>query len=312
MRRCPYPAGHASCSRPDRPRGRRPDCAAGRRLFVRTIDDTFDDRVPGLAAEIAFFVLLSLPPLLLTLLASIGLVGDGSGPHGGRCRDAIRSATSCCASDDDRGVLDRLLDALLRSRLSVPASASCCRLLGVAGAAVVTTAITIAYDLESPAPAGSSACGDSGLTLGAILVGLVVMPSAASPGRRFGARSRTGWVGSPAWPRSGVRLLARRGRAARCSSRRSTTWPRHGGRRFTATCPGPSWPWLLWLAGTVALRVYVGQTIGDAIYQPIAGPIVVLLWLYVSGLAVLLGAELNAAIEAKWPTRRPRRLTRYR
>ena len=51
--------------------------AGFQRLVVRTVVDTFDDHVPGLAAEMAFFVVLSLPPLLLAVLGSVGfLVGD--------------------------------------------------------------------------------------------------------------------------------------------------------------------------------------------------------------------------------------------
>jgi len=45
-----------------------------RRVTVRTVVDSFDDHVPGLAAEMAFFVVLSLPPLLLAVLGSVGFV----------------------------------------------------------------------------------------------------------------------------------------------------------------------------------------------------------------------------------------------
>ena len=39
-----------------------------------------------------------------------------------------------------------------------------------------------------------------------------------------------------------------------------------------------------WLTGT------------DSVYGPLAGPIVALLWLWLTALAVLLGAELNAGL----------------
>ncbi len=42
------------------------------RVGVRTVTDSFADRVPGLAAEAAFFAVLSLPPLLLAILGGIG------------------------------------------------------------------------------------------------------------------------------------------------------------------------------------------------------------------------------------------------
>ena len=42
--------------------------------------DSLDDRLPGLAAEVAFYFLLSLTPLLLVGLGALGYVGDLFGP----------------------------------------------------------------------------------------------------------------------------------------------------------------------------------------------------------------------------------------
>jgi hypothetical protein len=52
------------------------------RLAARTVADSLQDRVPGLAAEVAFFALLSLPALLLMLLGSLGFIADALGPEG--------------------------------------------------------------------------------------------------------------------------------------------------------------------------------------------------------------------------------------
>jgi membrane protein len=60
-----------------------------------------------------------------------------------------------------------------------------------------------------------------------------------------------------------------------------------------------------WLAGSGALRLYGTWILdSDSVYGPLAGPLVGLLWLWVSSFAVLIGAELNAQIEQIWPTRR--------
>jgi membrane protein len=40
---------------------------------------------------------------------------------------------------------------------------------------------------------------------------------------------------------------------------------------------------------------------GTSIYGPLAAPIAVLLWLYLTSLAVLVGAALNAAFDRVWP-----------
>ena len=67
------------------------------------------------------------------------------------------------------------------------------------------------------------------------------------------------------------------------------------------------WAWItpgavaataLWLVSSLIFKVYVAKfTDYDAAYGSVGGVIVLLLWFYVSSLAVLIGAELNAEIE---------------
>jgi membrane protein len=60
---------------------------------------------------------------------------------------------------------------------------------------------------------------------------------------------------------------------------------------------------LVWLAGGAALRLYAIISIqGASAYRGLAAPIVLLLWIYITALAVLVGAELNAEIERAHPT----------
>lgn len=69
--------------------------------------------------------------------------------------------------------------------------------------------------------------------------------------------------------------------------------------------PGALVAMVVWLADSLALSSYTSVTIeADVAYQQIAAPLVVLLWMYVIGFALLLGAEFNAEIENMWPTRR--------
>jgi membrane protein len=53
------------------------------------------------------------------------------------------------------------------------------------------------------------------------------------------------------------------------------------------------------------VRIYAQWTVeSGSTYGSLSAPLVLLLWLYVVGLAVLLGAELNSEIEKLWPSRR--------
>lgn len=53
----------------------------------------------------------------------------------------------------------------------------------------------------------------------------------------------------------------------------------------------------LWILSSLAFRVYVTQMgTYNVTYGAIGGVIVVLLWLYMSSLAILIGAELNSVM----------------
>jgi membrane protein len=73
--------------------------------------------------------------------------------------------------------------------------------------------------------------------------------------------------------------------------------------------PGTVLALLLWLGGSALLRDYVSSTFSDtnstnSLYGGLAAAVAILVWLYVTALAVLLGAALNAAVEQVWPSRR--------
>ncbi|HET9369386.1 MAG TPA: YihY/virulence factor BrkB family protein [Vicinamibacterales bacterium] len=64
------------------------------------------------------------------------------------------------------------------------------------------------------------------------------------------------------------------------------------------TTPGALIATALWLLASVAFKIYVTNfTDYEAAYGTIGAAMVLLLWLYLSSLAVLIGAELNAELE---------------
>ncbi len=66
--------------------------------------------------------------------------------------------------------------------------------------------------------------------------------------------------------------------------------------------PGAVVGTLLWLVISLLFKVYVAKfTDYNAAYGTIGGVIVLMLWFYVSGVAILAGAEMNAEIEHASP-----------
>lgn len=277
----------------------------GVELTIRTVDDSFNDRVPGLAAEIAFFALLSLPPLLLIVIVGIGEVGDLFGQAWrAAVQNSILDSASVVLNDDGMETFrEFVLETLGRdTQRSVLGVGLLVTILSASRAfRVVTTAITVAYDLEATRPAWKNRVWGLALTVGGLLTVLVVGPllvagpdGGATASRLLGGVPGLAEVWAVAyWPGAALLLTVMVAVLYHVAAPWQTP--------FHRDLPGAVLAMVLWLLGTVGLRVYVGQAIGES-YGFIATPLIILLWLYVSAFAVLLGAELNAEIEKMWPT----------
>ncbi len=65
--------------------------------------------------------------------------------------------------------------------------------------------------------------------------------------------------------------------------------------------PGAGIATLLWLIGSWAFGIYVGRFAAyDATYGPLATLIGLMMWFYLTAYIVLLGAEINAALDVEW------------
>src|SRR5215510_7570997 len=70
------------------------------------------------------------------------------------------------------------------------------------------------------------------------------------------------------------------------------------GRKFRWGTPGSTLAVVLWLVMSAGLRWYVNHFANyNATYGSLGGAILLMLWLYLSGVTLLVGAEVNAEIE---------------
>lgn len=283
--------------------------AGSRRLVVRTVVDSFDDHLPGLAAEMAFFVVLSLPPLLLAVLGSVGfVVGDLPEAELRRLEDQILSMLNAFLSESTvNEVLRTPVENLLREGRSDILSVGIVLTLWSASRAtnVLLRTVTTAYDLEDRRAGWKRRLLALGITLTGIVLAVVVLPLLAVGPRLLATALEAAGLGTGLvrfWAVAywgGVLVLAVS----------ALTWLYH-------VAPGWYTPWrrdlpgavlalIVWLIVSWGLRVYTAElasfTADDA-FRGLAAPLVLLLWVYVSAIAVLLGAELNAEIERLWPS----------
>lgn len=276
-------------------------------LARRTVSDAHADRIVGVAAEVAFFALLAIPPMLLVLAGAAGYVGDLLGPDvRASLRDwMVRSLGGFLAPETmDELVKPAVENLFARGRGGIISLGA---LLAVWSASrltrVLIEAMNIAYDVEEWRPAWRRRLLAVGLTVGGILFLATFLPLlVAGPrlGQAIDVRFGLGGILGPLWrvlywPVTvglGISVLATLYHVA---PNRQTPWRRD--------VPGAVLAATLWVAAAFGLRAYVGLAISQTAFGPLAAPAVLLLWLYVTALSVLLGAELNAEIDKVWPTR---------
>ena len=287
----------------------------GCRLIWRTGRETFDDRVPGLAAEAALFTLISLPALLVAVVGSLGFVAATLGPGGtNELSELVLGIPESFLSDPTYAAYKRSVDTVLAQTHGSVVSVSLALSIWTGSRAVnrYLETITIAYDLE-PRPGWRRRLLALTLTMVALIGAVAVLPAMV-----FGPRI-VEWLAPKAvadttlraldlmfWPSVVLAVFAGLSTLYHVGVPWRTPWRRD--------LPGAVLAVALWLFSSAALRAYLTFSVkDDAIFSQLAVPIAVVLWLYLTAFAVLLGAEFNAVIERMWPHEdHPWRLDRLR
>ena len=285
-------------------------------VLRRTVARAWDDRVLGLSAEAAFWQLLSLAPLFLGLLGSIGYLSGFLGETTinqveASLLDASRRAFA--PSVVDQIIAPTIDEVLRRGRADVVSFGFLIALwAGSSATATFVNTVTIAYGMRDLRGAVQSRLLALGLYLLTVVIGIVLLPvMVIGPGRliRFFPRSAQGDVETiiqaTYWPLVAVLLLVGLVTFYHLAPPRRLPWRRG--------LPGAALAALVFVGGTFGLRTYINFVVGSGLtYGALAAPIGALLFFYILALAVLLGAEFNATIEQTWPTRTRRPRARLR
>ena len=267
-------------------------------LARRTWHEVVDDDVLGLAAQLSYYFFLALFPAILFLLALASFfplsnltddVGRSLGPFvSPQILELIQEQMRRLANNENGGLLTFGVAGALWSSSAAIVS--------------ITGALNRAYDIDEGRPWWKVRLVAIGLTLAValtVLVALSLVLVGPTVAEKLG--QTTGW-GAPfkwtwviaQWPlvfllvTTGIGLLYYFGPDAE----QDWVWITPGAVTATA----------LWLLVSLAFKLYVARfTDYEGSYGAVGAVIVVLLWFYVSGIAILTGAELNAEIEHASP-----------
>ncbi|MFJ4410907.1 YihY/virulence factor BrkB family protein [Streptomyces sp. NPDC088910] len=270
-------------------------------LLKDTVNSCMEYRVTGLAAEAAFFVLLSLPPLLLGLVGALGYVDTVIGLDTiDHIRHNILTASSTVLSDKGVNQLVKpLVDDVFHGRRPDLISLGFLIALwsGSRAVNVFVDTITIMYGLEGRRGIVKTRLMSLVLYVVALILGAAVLPLVVA-GPDAVVDVLPGGEGAVAvlyWPAVLLATIAFLTTLYHVSVPVRSAW--------YEDVPGALIALLMWVVGSFVLRIYLTHTVeGPTIYGSLAAPVAVLLWIGVSAFAVLVGAAVNAAVDRVWPS----------
>ncbi|MEO7060687.1 MAG: YihY/virulence factor BrkB family protein [Lapillicoccus sp.] len=280
------------------------------RLVLETIRACLRYRVTGLASEAAFFMLLSLPPLVLALFGGVGYVGQIAGratvEH---VTAAIREyASQFLTKESITQVLLPTVDDVFRGgRFEVVSLGFLLALWsGSRALNVFVDTIAIMYGQSGVRGIVRTRALSFSLYLTALVFGVVIIPLVL-----LGPTLIDRWLPDSIrflavlyWPVVVVATVAALTTLFHVATPHRAPWWRDA--------PGAVLALAIWVLASFVVRGTVGASLGGtSIYGPLSAPIVVLIWLYALAIAVLIGAGLNSATRVLWPVEaRPSSTTR--
>lgn len=267
-------------------------------LFKRTFNEVIADNCLNLAAQLSYYFFLALFPALLVLLAIISffpvhdlmntIVTTLGRIAPGEVLDIVRDQITKIANGNKGGLLTiGVLGAIWSSSSAITA---------------IVSAFNEAYDIQEGRPWWKVRLLAIGLTIALslfiviatalVLVGPTMAEKVAASAHLGGAFEWTWKIAQ--WPI--VFVLVSLAVALVYYFAPDAT------QQFIWITPGSIFATALWLLISLGFKAYVQNfTSYNATYGAIGGVIVLMLWFYVSSLALLVGAELNSEIEHASP-----------
>jgi membrane protein len=263
-------------------------------IVKRAWKEAKKDTVPLLAAGVAFYAFLAMVPTLIALVMIYGLVSEpaqvaeqvesfGSALPSA-AEDLLEQQMTALAQTSDRALGIGLIIALVLALWSASS-----------GISNLITALNVAYDEEDERGFVKSRLLALGLTLGAIVFMVLAVALVAALPVLLDALNVPGWVKALVQAGRWLGLIIGVLIALAVLYRLG---PDRDAPKFRWVSVGAIVATVLWVIGSVAFSLYVDNfgSYGKT-YGTLAGVVVLLLWLWLSSYAALLGAEVNAEME---------------
>jgi membrane protein len=302
--RCAFIAGnreHAFLTQSVDPTGRDADrptalpLSAWRDIGARVWTKTGTDNIGLLAAGVAFFSFLALVPLIGALVMIYGLIADP-----GDITDHVRLVVSLVPHAAAQLIIDQIVSLVTTPPAKKGLGLIVALIVSLYGASRASGALIAALNIIYEQPERRGLVETTALALvlvaGAVVIavlGLLGASALAFVGKLMASLGVTIGLAVSIATWAITALLTSAGIAAAyryAPDRHHARWRWLGIGAGLAT--------LLWLLATIGFGLYA-RTLGNynATYGSLSAVVVLLMWLWVSAYAILLGAEVNAEAE---------------
>ena len=265
----------------------------------RYVDEVLDDRLPGLAAETAFFAVLSTFPALLVAGSLLGLLEVVVGADvAEEAQDRVLSVLSLVLTDEASGVLESVRSLFEDSRGGLLTFATVGALVSLSGAfAVAINALNLAHDANETRSWPRRrllglAMAVATLLLVALSLTVLIVGPLFGRGAQLADLVGLGPAFAFVWdvlrlPAMAAVLLLWATAVLRLAPARRLRW--------RDALPGALLAALLWGLASAGFRVYLGFAAAtNPVLGAFGGGAIVMIWVYLLSLSLLLGGELNA------------------
>src|SRR5688500_5609179 len=267
-------------------------------LFKRTATEAWTDDVLNLAAQQAYYFFFALFPALLTLISSASFF-----PIDDLIGQVIDALARVAPPEALKIIQDQITEISNSGQGGILTFAFLLTIWSSSGAMVsIISTLNAAYDITEGRPFWKVRLVAIGLTIGMaffILVSIALVLVGPTAGEHLAntlgmgpAFKWTWWILQ--WPVVLLLVATGIGLVYYFAPDAEQDW--------VWITPGSVVATLLWVAVSIGLKLYIAYFGNyNETYGTLAGFIVLLTWFYLSGLAILIGAELNAEIEHASP-----------
>lgn len=277
-------------------------------IFVRAAKKSIKNHIPNLAAALAYYAFLAIPSLLLISVGVFGLVADKDAV--GKLVDRLETVAPPEALTLVRQSLERITEGQASSGITMIVVGSVLALWTLTGSMqTLMWALNAAYDREE-----TRGFVKQRLTA-LVMVILLLVAFVLAFGLLVLGPQVSGWIGSAVdletlvkwlwwtaqWPILILALLA-------VFATVLYLGPNVDHPRWSFLTLGTATSVVVWLLASGAFAVFVGQVGSyNKAWGSLAAVIIMLTWLWISALALLFGAEVNAESERSRELRRGER-----